>query len=195
MDNPQRLHLGYVWSQDFVDTNDSKKIVVRDLLEKWGRFGYLDEAWIYQIALDTMIWWLTHPSWPTKWQHGRWWGINMNDAPPPPLTIHEEWRFEPWGQFSRRIQSQIDAYKRSIDAYHAGHGFDPDAVGNSPHHFEWLVLFQLGRQSPDKIRAWQEKTHGERFAESAITKGYTRLAKRIGLRLRTKYPRLSTMHR
>src|ERR1035438_6565187 len=102
--------------------------------------------------------------------------------------IREEWWFEPWAQFSKRIQTQISAYKLAVDDYHAHHGYDPEAVGNSPHHFEWLALFQVGRQSPIKIRDWHEKTHGEQLAESAITKGYTRLAKRIGLMLRTKYP-------
>jgi hypothetical protein len=113
----------------------------------------------------------------------------VKDAPPP-FTIHEEWWFEPWDQFNKRIGNQIATYKRAIDAYHATHGFDPDALGNSPHHSEWLALFQVGKQSPDKIRTWQERTHGEHFAESAITKGYTRLAKRISLRLRTKYLQL-----
>jgi hypothetical protein len=45
-----------------------------------------------------------------------------NDAPPS-LRIDEEWWFELWGQFGRRIQKHIDAYKRVIDVYHAQHGF------------------------------------------------------------------------
>jgi hypothetical protein len=187
IDDPAASLLRHSWSCEFAHAVDPKRIAVRDRLARWGKIWRLGEEWIYDIALDTMEWWTTRPSWPIRWHHNRHWGIDANDAPPA-LTIHEEWWFEPWAQFSKRIQTQISAYKLAVDDYHAHHGYDPEAVGNSPHHFEWLALFQVGRQSPIKIRDWHEKTHGEQLAESAITKGYTRLAKRIGLMLRTKYP-------
>lgn len=175
------------WSHGFAHTVDPNRIAVRHRLARWGKIWRLAEEWIYDIALDTMIWWITRPSWPNRWHHDRHWGITSKDVPPP-LRIYEEWWFEPWSQFKSRIQSQIDAYKCSIDAYHARLQFDPEAIGNSPHHYVWLAKFQVGRESPSSIRDWHEKTHGERLAESAITKGYTRLASRICLTLRTKRP-------
>jgi|ERR1017187_547109 hypothetical protein len=187
INDPSASLLSHSWSRDFADAVDPNRIAVRDQLAKWGKRWRLAEEWIYDITLDTMTWWTMRPSWPTRWHHTRNWGITSKDVPPP-LKIYEEWWFEPWSEFKGRIQSQIDVYKTTIDAYHTRLGFDPDAVGNSPHHYEWLARFQVGRESPNAIRLWHEKVHGEQLAESAITKGYTRLARRIGLTLRTKRP-------
>jgi hypothetical protein len=186
-EDPLTLPWRHSWSRDFARAVDPKRIAVRDRLAKWGKIWRLHEEWIYDIALDTMMWWAARPSWPDMWHHDRHWGIASKDAPPA-LTICEEWWFEPWSQFESKIQSQIDTYKGTIDAYHARHGYDPESVGNSPHHYVWLALFQVGRKSPSSILVWHEKTHSKQLAESAITKGYTRLAGRIGLTLRTKSP-------
>jgi hypothetical protein len=161
-------------------------VAIRDRLEQWGRLYNLDEEWIYDIALDTMMWWMTRPSWPNRWHNNHTWGINAIDAPPQ-LKIQEEWRFERWDQFNKRVLDQIAAFRREVCAYQALHLFDPEAIGNSPYHFDWLALFQVETRSPDKIRDWHDPNG--KLDESAITKGYTRFARRIGLRLRTKYPR------
>lgn len=187
IDDAVPLPLRHSWSHEFARAVDPKRVAVRDRLARWGKTWKLPDEWIYDIALDTMTWWTARPSCPNMWHHTRHWGLTSKDEPPP-LTIYEEWWFEPWSEFRSRIQSQLDAYKSAIDAYHVRLGFDPEAVGNSPHHYVWLALFQVGRESPNSIRVWHERTHGERLAESAITKGYTRLASRIGLTLRTKRP-------
>jgi hypothetical protein len=178
-------HLRHSWSHEFAGAVDPKRIDLSDRLAKWGKKWRLSDEWIYDIALDTMTWWTTRPSWPNMWHHTRHWGLTSKDVPAP-FTIYEEWWFEPWREFRSRILNQLDAYKSDIDACHLRLGFDPKAVGNSRHHSQWLARFQVGRESPNSIRVWHEKERGERLAESAITKGYTRLASRIGLTLRTK---------
>ena len=55
-------------------------MAIRDRLEQWGRLYNLDEEWIYDIALDTMMWWMTRPSWPNRWHNNHTWGINAIDA-------------------------------------------------------------------------------------------------------------------
>jgi len=175
------------WSRDLVEAVDPNRILVRDKLAKWGAIWRLTDEWVYDTALNTMTRWLTRPSLPNVWDLVHHWGIAPKDEPPS-LTIHEEWWFEPWNQFQSRIQDQIDAFRSTIEAYHRRVGFDREAVGNKPYHPVWLALFQVERKSPDSIRAWHKDKYGVQLAESAVTKGYTRLASRIGLTLRTKLP-------
>ena len=74
--------LPHSWSREFAHAVDPNRIAVRDRLARWGRTGGLPRR-ITDIALNTMIWWLTRPSWPNRWHHNRHWGKTTKDAPPP----------------------------------------------------------------------------------------------------------------
>lgn len=174
----------WTWAGDFVDSNDPKRKALCSALVQWGKMFYLTEPWIYNMALDTLEWWITRPSWPTRWHGGRQWHKSSADSPPT-LLINEEWGFEPWNGFEKRVQLQLDEYRAKIEQYYRDIGFDPDAAEHKYCHYEWLALFQVGRLSPEKIRQWHKKKYGKALDPSTFIKGYTATAHRIDLTLRT----------
>jgi hypothetical protein len=174
------------WLDDFVDSADPKRATVRGAIQTWGRTCHLVEEWIYNAALDTLLRWIVRPKAAVdKWDCRIGYEIRPEHLPQP-LEIKEQWLFEPWDKFYSKVQRQIATYKKTIEDLCASIGFDSETVRNSPHHYEWLAQFQVGCLSPGEIRRRHEAAYNQRLDESTITKGYTRLARRIGVTLRAK---------
>lgn len=166
------------------------------VLRAWAQPHRLDEPWIIEAALRSLINWggwfdwpPDIPSEPPQWHGGKWPGY---PSIPEPLTddecklvIDAEWRPE-LGNWS--MEYFVEVQKRKIDEWAQSRkrllrdkGWRRAMVKQDTSHFEWLVLYHVKGLTPSKVL---EELGQNEINESSVSPTVRGLADAIGLTLR-----------
>jgi len=148
------------------------------ILSGWAREFKVRDKWIFDAAVNTIIWNYSYSSVKRRW----FW--LPPDSPNPPFspTIRDEWYpSEPWGKFKERIGAQINsqlAQYRS-DCKKRNNTSKPELKRDA----EWTVRYQRGERAKD-IAAELSRRYEQ--PAQAVYRAIDRFAKEIGLTLSSR---------
>ena len=149
------------------------------ILRRWARGFEIRDQWIFDAAVDTILW-----HYDTGNVNGPWFWFPLESRNPPfNPTISGTWYpSESWGEFQERIGAQINGqlahYRR--DCKRRSSTSKPELTRDA----QWTVRYQRGNRAKDiaagLFRGYQQP-------EQAVYRAIKRFAKDIGLTLRSRH--------
>jgi len=169
--------------------NDSERTELLKSLQEWGARFRITEAWIFQVALDTLQGYSAYPDTPIgfarpKGSEGAWFWLYVPRNPfstfePKFSKLGEDVWFpqQDWKVFRTRLladfTSQLEAYRRMAEKRFK-------ATDNLTRDAEWTARYQKGETAIDIASGLKRY----KDSEQAVYRAVDRFALAIGLNLR-----------
>jgi hypothetical protein len=164
---------------------DPDRLDFRAGVLNWADAFCLDEDWILDAVLGTLLFWLQSGS-------RRGWYLGSLALQPgaedfaniPRFNFEYTWNGEPWDYVEALLKTKVAEFKAEFEK-HAALSFRPDTVHECSNHHEWLALYQCKRWSYARILKWHNTKSEKAIAdETGIKAGLRSAADRIGLKRR-----------
>ena len=195
---------GVVW-QDIRDSDDAIAEHIGLAIKEWSDTFFLntragEHQWTLDTACRTLMSWIAVPDdrHQLLWTTDGFRVPSFGDAVRVRFTFNvvDAWEFEPWDTFRKRVYAALETamaeFKHSGSEYYRSIGYDPQRSNRCVQHFDWLVLYQTRRMSPQQIKS----TLGVKAKTiAAIQMGVRSAASRIGLQLRPAKRKLASKQR
>lgn len=146
----------------------------REALKTWGRKFGLGDAWIIDVAIETLDYWHSHPGAGDFWAYP-----NAGEGPLSPFEDEVKllWdpSVEPEGEFTKRARRSLAEYRARIKDSAKRAGFRRAPERRNPEHLDWLVWWQVEKLPRRRI------AERAKVSQDAVEKALKPLAKEMGL--------------
>ena len=155
----------------------------------WLRKWNVDDDWLTKWFATTLDIWCTlsgergKPLNPAMWLN-RIFESPALQIPEPPVLPRYDPHFDNWDSYLEMVMQILEPYRQEAEAQFRAAGLKRSDRNWTLEHFEWLVRYQIRKESFASIRATARKSDGKRYSQNAVREAVRDTATLVDLTLR-----------
>jgi hypothetical protein len=102
----------------------------------------------------------------------------------PPVLFNYDPRQTDWKMYMSQVEQLLEPYRKTVEEKFEAHGYRPTARNWTLEHFEWIVRYQVCKESYAQISRTARKQDGRSYSRNAVREAIRDVADMIDLHLR-----------